>query len=75
MAAYAPGSGKPRAGNEEYADAFRRCIVACGRGILVVKTDTNNVIGVRSWHVDANAPDRDRLSGPFGIPQDNFCGP
>jgi hypothetical protein len=44
----------------------------CGRGILVVGTDTNNSIGVRSWHGGGNAPDRDRVRGPFGIPHDNF---
>ncbi len=74
MSAYAPDSGQPQAKYEEYADALRRCFVACGRDILVVGTDTNSSLGVRSQHDDANAPDRDRVRGPFGIPHDNFRG-
>jgi hypothetical protein len=35
-------SGKPLAEREEYADALRRCFVACSRDILVVGTDTNS---------------------------------
>ncbi len=75
MNAYAPDSGKPQAEHEEYTNAHRRYFVACGRDILVVGTDTNSSIGVRSEHDDANAPDRDRVRGPFdGIPYDYFHG-
>ncbi len=74
MSAYAPDSGKPQAEHEEYADALRRCFVACGRDILVVGTDTNSSLGVHSRHDDANAPDRDRVRALFGIPHDSFRG-
>ncbi len=74
MSAYAPDSGEPQAEHEEYTDALRRCFVACNRDIMVVGTDTNSSIGVRSRHDDTNAPDRDRVRGPFGIPHDNFRG-
>jgi hypothetical protein len=65
VSAYAPDSGKPQAEHEEYADALRQCFITCGRDILVVGTDTNSSIGVRSRNDYANAPDRDRVRGPF----------
>jgi hypothetical protein len=69
VSAYAPDSGKPQAEHEEYADALRRCFVACSRDILVVGTDTNSTLGVRSRHDDADSSYRDHVRGPFGILQ------
>ena len=74
MSAYAPDSSKPQAEHDEYADALQRCFLACGRDILIVGSDTNSSIGVRSPHDDANDPGRDRVRGPFGIPHDNARG-
>ncbi len=70
----APDSGEAQIEHEKYADAFRRYFVTCGRDIMVVGTDTNSSIGVRSRHDDVNAPDCDRVRGPLSIPHDNFRG-
>ncbi len=40
----------------------------------MVETDINISFWVRSRHGNADAPDRDRVQGPFGIPYDNFRG-
>ncbi len=62
---------KPHTEHEEFAEARGCYFLACGRGILVVGTDTRGRIGVRSQQDNADAPDHDRMRRPIDILHDN----
>jgi len=73
VSAYAPDSGRSSNEREAYADDLQRCFQACGRDILVMGTDANASIGVRSQHDISGTPEY-RVCGQHGIAWENAAG-
>jgi hypothetical protein len=75
VSAYAPiGAAAPEE-RAEYAQHLQACINECKEHeLLVIGTDANAAVGVRSRHDDPHAPGRDVVRGQFGIEHQNNAG-
>jgi len=57
VSSYAPDSGRPQTEHVEYEGQLQRCLEECRRHeILVVGTDANASLGIRSRHNDVGSP-------------------
>ena len=75
VSAYAPIGAAASEERAEYAQHLQACINECKEHeLLVIGTDANAAVGVRSRHDDPHAPGRDEVRGQFGIEHQNNAG-
>lgn len=73
--AYSPVGAATAQVREKYYDDLRACINACRKNeIMVICTDANASVGVRSKEDNPFAEGRDQVRGPFGIDYQNKAG-
>jgi hypothetical protein len=75
VSAYAPDSGKSQIEKDSYLAQLQTCIDTCkSHELLVIGTDANASVGIRSQQDDRFSGDRDNVRGPFGKVYENKAG-